>query len=186
MVICNNEQHHLVSMFAPLVGNTPHQIKTSQDSHKFKTLKLDPDETLSCYDVTLLFTCILTVQVPVVTAVWRKVYRTTSCLTNLTPHHHVWPQENHQHSFILRVTRCCCFFFLSLLLIVMLAFPGQGLFNILKLKPQTSPTVSTSSNWRTWLHVLKFVPWFSWAILETEFQMGSTSMIQTGICAAHT
>ena len=56
-----NISKHLSSILAPLVGNTQHHIKNSQDlTNKVRETTLDPDKTMVSYDVTSLFTCILT------------------------------------------------------------------------------------------------------------------------------
>ncbi|TWW62451.1 LIM zinc-binding domain-containing [Takifugu flavidus] len=56
-----NISKYLASILSPMVGNTPHHIKNSQDfAQKVSGLTLLPEETMVSYDVTSLFTCIPT------------------------------------------------------------------------------------------------------------------------------
>ncbi|CAF94542.1 unnamed protein product [Tetraodon nigroviridis] len=56
-----NISKFLASIMAPMVGNTPHHIKNSQDfAEKVSNLQLESGETMVSFDVTSLFTCIPT------------------------------------------------------------------------------------------------------------------------------
>ena len=58
-----NLSKYLATILSPLVGNTQHHVKNSQDfANKVKNLQLEPDETMVSYDVTSLFTCIPTIE----------------------------------------------------------------------------------------------------------------------------
>ncbi|XP_060756578.1 uncharacterized protein LOC132867614 [Neoarius graeffei] len=80
-----NIAKHLATILAPLVGNTLHHVKNSQDfATKVADLKLDLDETMVSYDVTSLFTCIPTTEA--VESVRKRLLQDNTLLdrTNLT------------------------------------------------------------------------------------------------------
>uniref|UniRef100_A0A3B3I5H2 NACHT domain-containing protein n=1 Tax=Oryzias latipes TaxID=8090 RepID=A0A3B3I5H2_ORYLA len=79
---------HLATILAPLVGNTEHHVRNSQDfANKVKHLQLDSAETMVSYDVTSLFTCIPTTEA--VISVRKRLLQDSQLQdrTNLTPDH---------------------------------------------------------------------------------------------------
>ncbi|XP_023821902.1 uncharacterized protein LOC111949272, partial [Oryzias latipes] len=86
--ITYNMAKHLATILAPLVGNTEHHVRNSQDfANKVKHLQLDSDETMVSYDVTSLFTCIPTTEA--VISVRKRLLQDSQLQdrTNLTPDH---------------------------------------------------------------------------------------------------
>ena len=54
-----NLAKHAAKLIGPLVGNSPHHLKNTQEFvGKIQNLKLVDDEIITSYDVTALFTCI--------------------------------------------------------------------------------------------------------------------------------